>query len=155
MNDQLPPRLMTALAQLKALNELGITLLPVRHHSPACAYTLKHYIQQLKPTHILIEAPHSFSFLLEGLLDADTHPPIAIFAQSQKQSVATTKPDDEDIPPPIPEIFSAYYPFCDYSPEWVALKQGHAQKAKLEFIDLSWQEQSILKTDNPHFDCYL
>ena len=147
-----PERLSQALLAKQKLAKKKVYFAPIRHHSPACAYALKHYIKQLKPTHILIEAPHSFSFLLEGLLDADTHPPIAIFAQSQKQSAATTKPDDEDIPPPIPEIFSAYYPFCDYSPEWVALKQGHAQKAKLEFIDLSWQEQSILKTDNPHLD---
>lgn len=149
LSTALPERLEKAALAKQKLAKKQVYFAPIRHHSPACAYALAHYIQQLKPTHILIEAPHSFGFLLEGLLSKDTQPPIAIFAQSQK--ISTTKTEEDDLPT-SPEIFSAYYPFCDYSPEWVALKQGHMQKSQLEFIDLSWQEQSILQTEHPELD---
>lgn len=156
----LPERLQQAFQAKQKLVAQQLYFAPVRHHSPACAYALKQYIQTLKPTHILIEAPHSFQFLLEALLDKNTQPPIAIFAQAQIQkgthaqtTPQTNKADDEDVQAePTPALFSAYYPFCEYSPEWVALKQGTAQQAKIEFIDLSWQEQSAFKLANTALD---
>ena len=155
----LPERLQQAFQAKQSLAAQQVYFAPVRHHSPACAYALQQYIQALQPTHILIEAPHSFQFLLEALLDADTQPPIAIFAQAQRhkaaQASSQSKKSDEDEDPQddqTPALFSAYYPFCEYSPEWVALKQGTAQHAKIEFIDLSWQEQSAFKLENASLD---
>ena len=111
---------------------------PIRHHSPACAYALQRYIQQIQPTHILIEAPQSFQALLPSLLNEATLPPIAIFAQATAPKAAT---DSEDAQP---ALASAYFPFCEYSPEWVALQAGRELQAKIEFIDLSWAKQSGL-----------
>lgn len=144
----LPERLKQAFQDKQKLEQQQLYFAPVRHHSPACAFALQHYIQTLQPTHILIEAPHGFQFLLEALLDAQTHPPIAIFAQAQ---LHTAKAED-DVQENFPALFSAYYPFCEYSPEWIALKQGHAQNAKIEFIDLSWQEQSAFKLTQSSLD---
>ncbi len=159
MNDQLPPRLMTALAQLKALNELGITLLPVRHHSPACAFTTQQALNQLQPADILIEAPVSFNDLLKDLQHPDNKPPLAVLCQTQaitifNESENDSGTDDEDYNNTISKedkdkkslkrICSAYFPFCDYSPEWIALRFKYANEDKsphIECIDLQWSKQ--------------
>jgi hypothetical protein len=41
--------------------------------------------------------------------------------------------------------FAAYYPFCDYSPELVALRAGRSVKANLRFIDLEYAEMILLR----------
>ncbi|WP_372404037.1 DUF5682 family protein [Acinetobacter piscicola] len=152
----LPERLQQAFQAKQTLAAAQqVYFAPIRHHSPACAYALQHYIEALQPTHILIEAPHRFQFLLEALLDENTQPPIAIFAQAQQQKATQAKQSNENQDTQgnqTPALFSAYYPFCEYSPEWVALKQGAVQHAKIEFIDLSWQEQSAFKLANDSLD---
>ena len=64
MQTQLPERLEQAFQYKQQLEQQQLFFAPIRHHSPACAFALKHYIQTLQPTHILIEAPHRFQFLL-------------------------------------------------------------------------------------------
>ena len=135
----MPARLQAAFTAQAALNQQGIWFAPIRHHSPACAYAVRHLIQHIQPSHILIEAPQSFQPLLPDLLSPDTVPPIAIFAQAKGQ---TTHSTDSPIAPPI---HSAYFPFCDYSPEWVALRTGSAQHAHVQFIDLDWASQCQLQ----------
>ena len=154
MQTELPERLEQAFQYKQQLEQQQLFFAPIRHHSPACAFALKHYIQTLQPTHILIEAPHSFQFLLEALLEENTQPPIAIFAQAQTQTQTKNQNEheDEEAVTESPSLFSAYYPFCEYSPEWVALQQGHAQQAQIEFIDLSWQEQSVFKLAHAALD---
>lgn len=139
----LPQRLADAFTAKAQLAEQQIYFAPIRHHSPACAYALKHYIEQLQPTHILIEAPHGFQDLIEDLLSTQTQPPVAIFAQAKRNH--QNKTDDQHLEN-LPQIQSAYFPFCDYSPEWVALQQGHKQQAQLAFIDLDWSDQCHFKT---------
>ena len=140
-----PARLQSAFAAQTALNQQGIWFAPIRHHSPACAYALQQLIQQIQPSHILIEAPHSFNPLIPDLLSGDTVPPVAVFAQAK----STVKPvDSEDAD--TPSIRSAYFPFCDYSPEWVALRAGNAQQAHVQFIDLDWASQCQLHSDLQH-----
>lgn len=161
----LPPRLMTALAELKALNKLGITLLPVRHHSPACAFATQQALKQLQPTDILIEAPASFNELLTDLQHPDNKPPLAVLCQTQANTVFNdseqeSKTENEissEDDPVINDktqkdktaqkrIYSAYFPFCDYSPEWVALRFKYANEDKsphIECIDLQWSKQVV------------
>ena len=160
--DEMPARLKQAFQLKQKLAEQNIYFAPIRHHSPACAYALKKYIAEIQPTHILIEAPTSFEFLIESLQDIETQPPIAIFAQAQPlhQSSSTktsskqkTKQDDEDETETLPELFSAYFPFCEYSPEWVAMQQAKNIQANVKFIDLAWAKQSALKTEQADLDC--
>lgn len=80
-----PPRLSNALNLQQQLNQHGIYFAPIRHHSPACSFALLAYIESLKPTHILIEAPYTFNGLIPDLLSADTKPPIAIFNQATQK----------------------------------------------------------------------
>ncbi|WP_422063190.1 DUF5682 family protein [Shimia sp.] len=101
--------------------ETGLYLAPIRHHSPACAWAVRAMIRELKPSRVLIEAPHDLSHLIPHLLDPDTVPPVA----------AASLLDQNGGP-----RLAAYYPFCAHSPEWVALREGAAVGADLRFIDL-------------------
>nr|WP_314265025.1 DUF5682 family protein [uncultured Moellerella sp.] len=141
----LPARITNALEQLSALASQQIYFAPIRHHSPACAYGVLSMIESIKPDYILIEGPDSFNPLIADLLDKDTHPPVAIMGQADRVLTLQDENSGEIHGEPIQH--SAFFPFCQYSPEWVALRTGHQHKAKLRFIDLPWVAQ--LKNDQP------
>lgn len=115
--DSLPAAVQAGLAQLVTN---GIHFAPVRHHSPACAAALRALIRAVRPAAVLVEGPDEFDALIPLLLDPATRPPVAILAQSRVDNGA---------------VRSVFYPFCDYSPEWVALHEGRAAGAQLAFID--------------------
>lgn len=69
-DSELPARLHQAFLAKQHLAEQGIFFAPIRHHSPACAIQVQRYIAQIQPTHVLIEAPHSFEALLPQLLSS-------------------------------------------------------------------------------------
>jgi hypothetical protein len=116
-------------AGLQSLAANGLYFAPVRHHSPACALALKTLIHEVRPAAVLIEGPDDFDALIPLLLDPATKPPVAVLSQARQ-----TPQEDE----PLSGVRSAFYPFCDYSPEWVALREGHAVGAQLAFIDRPW-----------------
>ena len=101
--------------------DTGLYLAPIRHHSPACAWAVRAMIRELRPSHVMIEAPHDLAHLIPHLLDPDTVPPVA----------AASLLDQKDGP-----RLAAYYPFCAHSPEWIALREGAAIGAEVRFIDL-------------------
>jgi hypothetical protein len=119
-------------AGLARLAHDGIHFVPVRHHSPACALALQALIREVKPAAVLIEGPDDFDALLPLLLDPATRPPVAILAQA-----AQAAGDDA----PLAGVRSVFYPFCEYSPEWVALHEGSAAGATLAFIDRPWHAE--------------
>ena len=135
----IPQRLQQALAWQKALAEKGIHFLPIRHHSPACAYATLQALQQLQATHVLIEAPRSFNRLIADLQHADSRPPLAVLCQTEIIERNVDAGNDEAVEQK--QTRTAYYPFCDYSPEWVALRYAPEINAKVEFIDLAWSSQ--------------
>lgn len=151
-----PPRLTNAFKLQQNLKTHGIYFAPIRHHSPACSFALLSYIKSINPTHILIEAPHSFNALIPDLLSSDTKPPIAIFNQAtQKNKIKSPKKetaeDDDNIAQE--RIYSAFFPFCEYSPEWVALKESQRKNIPCEFIDLDFASLSQLENEfinEPH-----
>ncbi len=99
----------------------GLYVVPVRHHSPACAWALRALIADVRPAQILIEAPADFAPQIPLLLDAETRPPVALVALV----------DDAGDRGRV----AGYYPFCAHSPEYVALQAGAALGASLHFID--------------------
>jgi hypothetical protein len=95
-------------------------LLPVRHHSPACARFVRDTILRLRPAVVLIEGPADFNERMDELFLGHV-PPISIYsyvawADGLRQG--------------------AYYPMCDYSPEWQALQAARRCGAQARFIDL-------------------
>lgn len=145
-NITLPERLQHALDQWEMLEEQHLYFAPIRHHSPACAYSVLALIEQVKPDYVLIEGPDSFNPLIAGLLDGDTRPPVAIMGQTAVKG-APEQCDESDA-----VTKSAYFPFCEYSPEWQALRIGQQHQAKLRFIDLPWtaQVECDHESENPH-----
>ena len=107
-------------SQNKIIKE-NIKFFPVRHHSPACAFHLKKIIDEFKPETILIEGPSDANFLMEYMIDENTTPPFCIYSSYIDKSK---------------EKCRSYYPFLDYSPEFVAIKKSHELKINCSFIDM-------------------
>ena len=107
-------------SQNKIIKE-NIKFFPVRHHSPACAFHLKKIIEEFKPETILIEGPSDANFLMEYMIDENTTPPFCIYSSYIDKSK---------------EKCRSYYPFLDYSPEFVAIKKSHELKINCSFIDM-------------------
>lgn len=98
----------------------GLCYFPIRHHSPTCARQLVKLIRRRAPTKILIEGPSDLTPFIPLLLDKEAQYPLAFYTTFQETSDAR---------------HAAYYPLCDYSPELVALQEGHRIGADLAFID--------------------
>lgn len=115
----------------------GLHFAPIRHHSPACAWAVRRMIRDVRPRQVLIETPHDFHGHIPALLDPATRPPVAIAALIDR--------------PQRPRLV-AYAPYCDHSPEYVALREGAALDARLRFIDLpvaAWAEGHEPPTERP------
>src|SRR4030095_16844244 len=120
---------------------------PIRHHSPACAWHLANLIRSLRPTVILVEGPRSFTPLIPTILDPATKPPVAIYTHfiDLNRKLYQAPEGEPDLGP---ARFAAYFPFCDYSPELVALRVGAEIGARLSFIDLDFAEQVLAERTN-------
>lgn len=141
---------------LRSLQQPRLVFFPIRHHSPACAWHVQRWIEAERPAAILIEAPADATELIPLLLHPDTQAPVALYTtyvdhdgHLPAPAVATAIPET---PLPTrektdPLRFGGYYPFCDYSPELVALRVGAAVGAQLRFIDLPYP-QKVLATQS-------
>ena len=146
---------------LPRLRSETITYFPIRHHSPACAAHVKRWIETHRPASVLIEGPESFSRFVDLLADERCRYPVAVYvnfvdlsghlkaAASAADLDSAAEPESVDAEPEtaasrsMSPRFSAYYPFCDFSPEAVALRTGRAQGARIRFIDLEYPEKII------------
>jgi hypothetical protein len=97
-----------------------VLIVPVRHHSPAAALQTARLIRERRPRAVLIEGPADATGLIDQILDAATSPPVALYAYRR----------DGDA------VRAAYWPFCAYSPEYVALRVGREVGARVAFCDL-------------------
>lgn len=100
-----------------------VVYFPVRHHSPAAAALVKRWIQQNRPQTVLIEGPSDYNEYLDELF-LEHKLPIAIYSYFRTASFHS----------------GVYYPFCEYSPEWLALSEARRVSADVRFIDLPWAE---------------
>src|ERR1700754_2392072 len=134
-------------AVLDQLQSSDCVYFPIRHHSPACAWHVARLIRELRPAAILVEGPNSFTQFIPTILDRNTRAPIAIYTHFIDTSRKIYKPRENE-PDLGPARFAAYYPFCDYSPELVALRVGHEIGARLRFIDLEYADQILAEHTN-------
>lgn len=114
----------------------------VRHHSPACARLVRRTVETLRPRTILIEGPADMNERL-GELSLPHALPVAIFSYHQEET----------------RTHSSWTPFCDYSPEWVALRAGLEHGAAVRFIDLPAWATAFHEVENRYADrsrlCYV
>ena len=106
-----------------------IVLLPVRHHSPACAFHVAGTIERLGPSVILVEGPDNANSLIPVMVHQETKAPFAIY-YSYHDSTARLSEEKEH--------YRCYYPFLDYSPELAALRAGHGLGIPTAFVDLPY-----------------
>lgn len=97
----------------------ALTVIGVRHHSPACARLVRRTIERLRPAFVLIEGPADFNPHLSDLA-LDHALPVAIF--SFRSGLGGSS--------------ASYAPFCAFSPEWQALVAGREAGARVMFCDL-------------------
>jgi hypothetical protein len=101
-----------------------VVFFPVRHHSPAAARLLGDVARLIRPASVLIEAPSDFEGRIEELY-LPHQPPVAIYSYVRL---------------PDGRRRGAFYPFCEHSPEWQALRVAREVGAKAGLIDLPWAD---------------
>jgi hypothetical protein len=108
----------------------GPLLLGVRHHGPGSAHAVRAALAAARPAAVLIEGPPEADALIPLAADPDLRPPVALLAH------AVDEPGR-----------SAFWPFAEFSPEWVAIRWALEHKVPARFIDLPathtlvWQEE--------------
>jgi len=97
---------------------------------------------------VLIEGPESLTEKVDLLIDERCVSPVAFytnFIDRKKRTLPKNAPAEmlNSFGPPR---YSAFYPMCDYSPELVAVRHGHAAGARVRFIDLEYAEKVLAST---------
>ncbi|MEZ5225850.1 MAG: DUF5682 family protein [Acidimicrobiales bacterium] len=130
-----------------------VIYVPIRHHSPTCAHVVAEIIAEQRPCAVLVEGPPAFDDQIDFLVDPAARMPLAIYSHVTYAPVSEVDADqfapaedevDHRAAEPIRRAF--YHPFCDYSPETVALRSGRAIEARLGFIDLD--DHSLARLDS-------
>ncbi|TRV75041.1 hypothetical protein FKN01_22945 [Streptomyces sp. 130] len=97
----------------------GPLLLGVRHHGPGSARAVRAALDATDPRAVLIEGPPEGDALLPLAADEEMRPPVALLAHAV---------DDPGR--------AAFWPFAEFSPEWVAIRWALARDVPVRFIDL-------------------
>ena len=123
-----------------------IMLLPVRHHSPACSFQIQKVIESWKPSAVLIEGPYNANDLIPVMVHEETRAPFAIYYSYHDKTgrlagleEAESVPDDQKRRADR-EFYKCYYPFLDYSPELLALREASQRGLASAFIDLPYAD---------------
>jgi hypothetical protein len=99
-------------------------VVPIRHHSPACAAHLQRLIDAVQPAAILVEGPVDFDPLIDLVCDPRTRAPVAIVSLREAKEAEGTR------------RVASYFPFCEHSSELIALRAAAAGGIACRFIDL-------------------
>lgn len=91
----------------------------IRHLSPAGAYYVRQFLDEVNPELVLIEGPSDFSSLMEELGADQVKPPVAVMAYTKELPIRTI-----------------LYPFAVYSPEYQALLWAREHGCACGFCDL-------------------
>lgn len=97
----------------------GPLLLGVRHHGPGSARAVRAALAAARPKVVLIEGPPEADALIPLAADPRMRPPVALLAHAV---------DDPGR--------SAFWPFAEFSPEWVAVRWALEHEVPARFIDL-------------------
>ncbi|MEU0335079.1 DUF5682 family protein [Streptomyces sp. NPDC006193] len=102
-----------------AARDSGPLLLGVRHHGPGSARAVRAALDAARPAAVLIEGPPEADALIGLAADPGLRPPVALLAH------AVDEPGR-----------SAFWPFAEFSPEWVAIRWAVEHGVPARFIDL-------------------
>ncbi|MGV3615385.1 MAG: DUF5682 family protein [Fimbriimonas sp.] len=96
-----------------------VRLFGIRHHGPGSARSLLSALDAFAPDALLIEGPPEGDAVLGAAMHSGTRPPVAMLVY------------DPDEPGK-----GAFYPFAEFSPEWVAIRYGLERGIPVRMIDL-------------------
>ncbi|MFB7616565.1 DUF5682 family protein [Kitasatospora sp. NPDC056181] len=100
-------------------NGAEVTLLGVRHHGPGSARAVAAALERLEPDVVLVEGPPEADPII-GLAGEKTMvPPVALLAHAVDDPAR-----------------AAFWPYAEFSPEWVAIRYGVDAGLPVHFIDL-------------------
>jgi len=109
-----------------------VVVVGVRHHSPACARLVQHTIEKLKPRFVLVEGPCDMNERIDELL-LGHQMPIALFSYRQN-------PDGSSR--------GTWTPFCEFSPELVAMQTARKVGSTPMWMDLPAWDDTFLGVEN-------
>ncbi|MGW1127147.1 DUF5682 family protein [Streptomyces sp. NPDC002526] len=109
----------------------GPLLLGVRHHGPGSARAVRAALDTANPRAVLIEGPPEGDALLPLAADEEMRPPVALLAHAV---------DDPGR--------AAFWPFAEFSPEWVAIRWALARNVPVRFIDLPAAHSLAMEADD-------
>lgn len=98
---------------------MTVHLFGIRHHGPGSARSLKAALERLEPDVILIEGPPEAEPLLGYLESEELKPPVAMLSYV---------PEDPGR--------CSFFPFAEFSPEWIAMKYGAQNDVRVRFMDM-------------------
>ncbi|WP_236052918.1 DUF5682 family protein [Streptomyces musisoli] len=113
--------------------DAGPLLLGVRHHGPGSARAVRAALDAARPAAVLIEGPPEADALIPLAADPGLRPPVALLAH------AVDEPGR-----------SAFWPFAEFSPEWVAIRWALEQGVPARFIDLPATHTLAWDDEKPH-----
>jgi hypothetical protein len=96
-----------------------VTVLGIRHHGVGSARQLEKRLAELKPDYVLVEGAPEITDMFPFIGHEDLVPPVAVMIYEISQ----------------PRLYS-FYPFTEFSPEWVAIQYANQQKIPVSAIDL-------------------
>ena len=94
-------------------------LFGIRHHGPGSAHSLARALDRLDPALVLIEGPPEADAVIHFAGSPQMQPPVALLVHARER----------------PGLAS-FYPFAEFSPEWVAMRWALARGRPVRFIDL-------------------
>jgi hypothetical protein len=114
------------------LNHGSVIVVGVRHHSPACARLVAQTIERVKPKFVLVEGPLDMNERIDELL-LGHEMPVALFSYRQNAD-GTAR--------------GTWTPFCEFSPELVAMQKAREVGAKPMWMDLPAWDDAFLGVEN-------
>ena len=96
-----------------------VTVLGIRHHGPGSARAVAAALDELKPDCVLIEGPPEGDELIALAAHPAMRPPVALLAYADAEPSR-----------------AAFWPFAEFSPEWVAMRFAVDAAIPVRFIDL-------------------
>lgn len=124
-----PPTLLERVDALLA--DPRVAWLPIRHHSPGCAWHVGRWIREHRPAAVLIEGPDDAGELLPHLLHEETRPPVAVLSVWSDVDGAVRAPGPEG-----PARFRSLWPLVGHGPEWAALQAARELGLPVRLVDV-------------------
>ncbi|MFF2142481.1 DUF5682 family protein [Kitasatospora sp. NPDC058190] len=101
------------------MKDTEVALLGIRHHGPGSARAVAAALVQWQPDAVLIEGPAEADAVVHLAAEKDLVPPVALLAHAVDDPAK-----------------AAFWPYAEFSPEWVAIRHAVDRDLPVRFIDL-------------------